>query len=80
YAHSLLEGALDMIRLDNFRRELHPRGGLCSYPHPRSMPDYWQVANASMGLSTPIAIYQARFAKYLENRGLKEMAGRYGAS
>jgi len=44
------------------------------------MPNYWQVANASIGMSTPIAIYQARFAKYLENSGLKEMVGRYGAS
>ncbi|MEX2468781.1 MAG: pyruvate dehydrogenase (acetyl-transferring), homodimeric type, partial [Pseudohongiellaceae bacterium] len=62
-------------QLENFRRELQPGGGLSSYPHPRSMPDYWQVANASMGLSTPIAIYQARFAKYLENRGLKPRGG-----
>ena len=50
-------------------------GGLCSYPHPRSMPDFWQMPNASMGLSTPSAIYQARFAKYLENRGLKTANG-----
>ncbi|HCG71464.1 MAG TPA: pyruvate dehydrogenase (acetyl-transferring), homodimeric type, partial [Gammaproteobacteria bacterium] len=45
-----------------------------SYPHPRSMPDFWELPNASMGLSTPAAIYQARFAKYLENRGLKTKA------
>lgn len=75
YARSWLEGRFDTARLGNYRRELQPEGGLTSYPHPRSMPDYWQVANASMGLSTPTAIYQARFAKYLENRGLKPRQG-----
>jgi len=71
YARAFLEGRLSEQRLKNFRRELGEGGGLSSYPHPRSMPDFWQVPNASMGLSTPSAIYQARFAKYLENRGLK---------
>ena len=75
YARSWLEGRLSTAQLKNFRRELQPEGGLTSYPHPRSMPDYWQVPNASMGLSTPTAIYQARFAKYLENRGLKPRRG-----
>ncbi|HAS50129.1 MAG TPA: pyruvate dehydrogenase (acetyl-transferring), homodimeric type, partial [Gammaproteobacteria bacterium] len=75
YARSWLEGRLDTAQLENYRRELQPHTGLTSYPHPRSMPDYWQVANASMGLSTPTAIYQARFAKYLENRGLKAKKG-----
>lgn len=75
YARSWLEGVLSDQQLRNYRRELQPGGGLSSYPHPRSMPDYWQVANASMGLSTPIAIYQARFAKYLEKRGLKPESG-----
>ena len=75
YARSWLEGVLTKQQLENYRRELQPEGGLTSYPHPRSMPDYWQVANASMGLSTPTAIYQARFAKYLENRGLKPKLG-----
>ncbi len=75
YARSWLEGELAESQLKNFRRELQPGGGVTSYPHPRSMPDYWQVPNASMGLSTPTAIYQARFAKYLENRGLKEKLG-----
>jgi pyruvate dehydrogenase E1 component len=75
YARAFLEGRLDETRLANFRRELQPGGGLCSYPHPRSIPDFWQVPNASMGLSTPTAIYQARFAKYLENRGLKPKNG-----
>ncbi len=75
YARSWLEGSLDFKHLRNYRRELQDHEGLTSYPHPRSMPDYWQVANASMGLSTPTAIYQARFAKYLENRGLKPKLG-----
>ena len=75
YARSWLEGVLDTTLLENYRRELQSEGGLTSYPHPRSMPNYWQVANASMGLSTPTAIYQARFAKYLENRGLKPKLG-----
>tara|TARA_B110000858_G_scaffold197470_2_gene259229 strand:+ start:46647 stop:49319 length:2673 start_codon:yes stop_codon:yes gene_type:complete len=75
YSRSWLEGRFPESRLKNFRRELQDEPGLSSYPHPRSMPDYWQVANASMGLSTPTAIYQARFAKYLENRGLKTKLG-----
>ena len=75
YVRSWLEGVLDDEHMRSYRRELNPGGGLAAYPHPRSMPDYWQVANASMGLSTPTAIYQARFAKYLENRGLKPKLG-----
>ena len=75
YVRSWLEGVLDDEHMRNYRRELAAGGGLTAYPHPRSMPDYWQVANASMGLSTPTAIYQARFAKYLENRGLKPKLG-----
>lgn len=75
YSRSWLEGRFPESKLKNFRRELQAEAGLSSYPHPRSMPDYWQVANASMGLSTPTAIYQARFAKYLENRGLKTKLG-----
>jgi pyruvate dehydrogenase E1 component len=75
YARSLLEGKLTLDQANNFRRELQPGGGLSSYPHPRNMPDYWQMPCASMGLSTPSAIYQARFAKYLENRGLKPTNG-----
>ncbi len=72
YARAFLEGRLTELQLGNFRRELGPEGGLSSYPHPRSMPDFWQVPNASMGLSVPMSIYLARFAKYLQNRGLKE--------
>ena len=75
YARAFVEGRLSEQQLKNFRRELKPGGGLSSYPHPRSMPDFWQMPNASMGLSTPSAIYQARFAKYLENRGLKPASG-----
>jgi pyruvate dehydrogenase E1 component len=75
YARAFVEGRLDEQQLKNFRREMRPGGGLPSYPHPRSMPDFWQMPNASMGLSTPSAIYQARFAKYLENRGLKPASG-----
>ena len=71
YARAYLEGRLNEEQLKNFRRELGNGGGLCSYPHPRSMPDFWQMPGASMGLSTPMAIYQARFARYLENRDLK---------
>jgi pyruvate dehydrogenase E1 component len=75
YARAFLEGRLSEQQLQNFRRELKPGGGLSSYPHPRSMPGFWQIPNASMGLSTPSAIYQARYAKYLENRGLKPRNG-----
>lgn len=70
YARAFLEGRLSEQQLRNFRRELGKGGGLSSYPHPRSMPDFWQMPNASMGLSTVCAIYQARFAKYLESRGM----------
>nr|WP_256872900.1 pyruvate dehydrogenase (acetyl-transferring), homodimeric type [Candidatus Entotheonella palauensis] len=75
YARAFLEGRLSQAQLDNFRRQLAPEGGLSSYPHPRHMPDFWQVPSGSMGLSTPTAIYQARFIKYLENRGLKPRNG-----
>ena len=75
YARAFLEGRLSEAQLGAYRRELAPTGGLSSYPHPRSMPTFWQMPNASMGLSTPAAIYHARFAKYLENRGLKPANG-----
>ena len=75
YARAYLEGRFNAAQLKNFRRELNEEGGLSSYPHPRLMPDFWQVPCASMGLSTPTVIYQARFAKYLENRGLKPKNG-----
>jgi pyruvate dehydrogenase E1 component len=75
YARAFLEGRLDAPSLANFRRELAPGGGLPSYPHPRRLRHFWQMPTASMGLSTPSAIYQARFAKYLESRGLKAQNG-----
>jgi len=75
YARAFLEGRLTEQQLAHFRRELAPGGGLPSYPHPRRLPDFWQMPTASMGLSTPAAIYQARFAKYLESRGLKPKDG-----
>ena len=75
YARAFLEGRLNETQLANFRRELQPGGGLSSYPHPRNMPDFWAMPTASMGLSTVCSIYQARFAKYLENRGLKPRNG-----
>jgi pyruvate dehydrogenase E1 component len=75
YARAYLENRLTREQLENFRRELQPGGGLSSYPHPRNMPDFWQSPCASMGLSTPSCIYQARFAKYLERRGLKPANG-----
>ncbi len=71
YARGYLENRLTEQQVNNFRRELKEGGGLPSYPHPRRLPDFWQLPTASMGLSTPSAIYQARFMKYLENRGLK---------
>ena len=80
YARSFLEGRLLEEQLKGFRRELHPHGGLSAYPHPFMMPDYWQIPSASMGLSTPIAIYQAKFAKYLQARGiLKKKLGKVWA-
>lgn len=72
YARAMLEGRISPERLANFRRELTEPGGLPSYPHPQRLPDFWQMPTASMGLSTPSAIYQARFAKYLEHRRLTD--------
>ncbi|HKW56882.1 MAG TPA: pyruvate dehydrogenase (acetyl-transferring), homodimeric type [Candidatus Acidoferrum sp.] len=71
YARAFLEGRLSAQRLENFRRELKPGGGLSSYPHPWLMQDFWEFPTVSMGLSPLMAIYQARFNRYLEDRGLK---------
>src|SRR6266849_4067694 len=71
YARAFLEGRLSVEQLENFRRELKPGGGLSSYPHPWLMPDFWEYPTVSMGLSPLMSIYQARFNRYLENRGLK---------
>ncbi len=70
YARAFLEGRISIQQLENFRRELKKGGGLSSYPHPRSMPDFWEFPTVSMGLGPLMGIYQARFNKYLENRGL----------
>src|SRR6267154_1296261 len=71
YARAFLEGRISAQKLENFRRELKPGGGLSSYPHPWLMPDFWEFPTVSMGLSPLMAIYQARFNRYLEDRGLK---------
>lgn len=71
YARAFLEGRLTREQLENFRRELRPGGGLSSYPHPWLMPNFWQFPTVSMGLTPLMAIYQARFNRYLEDRGLK---------
>ena len=71
YARAFMEGRLSKEKLENFRRELKPGGGLSSYPHPWLMPDFWEYPTVSMGLSPLMAIYQARFQRYLENRGMK---------
>jgi pyruvate dehydrogenase E1 component len=71
YSRAYLEGRIDETHLENFRRELHAGGGLSSYPHPWLMPDFWEYPTVSMGLSPIMAIYQARFIRYLEDRGLK---------
>jgi pyruvate dehydrogenase E1 component len=71
YARAYLEGRLSTEKLENFRRELKPGGGLSSYPHPWLMPDFWEFPTVSMGLSPLMAIYQARYNRYLENRGMK---------
>ncbi|GAB4241661.1 MAG: pyruvate dehydrogenase (acetyl-transferring), homodimeric type [Acidobacteriota bacterium] len=70
YARAFLEGRLSVRRLENFRRELQAGGGLSSYPHPWLMPDFWQFPTVSMGLGPIQAIYQARFMRYLEDRGI----------
>ena len=70
YSRAFLEGRLSKEELANFRRELQPEGGLPSYPHPRRRPEFWPSPTASMGLNGVSSIYYARFARYLENRGL----------
>ncbi len=72
YARAFLEGRITAEQLKNFRRELRKGGGLSSYPHPWLMPNFWEFPTVSMGLGPIMAIYQARFNRYLENRGLKK--------
>jgi len=73
YSRAFLEGRFTEDQLDGFRQELsHTAGGLSSYPHPRLMPDFWQFPTVSMGIGPINAIYQARFNRYLHNRGIKD--------
>lgn len=71
YSRSFLEGRLSVEAMDRFRREVERGAGLSSYPHPRLMPNYWQFPTVSMGIGPISAIYQARFARYMQNRGFK---------
>ena len=75
YARAFLEGRLTEEQMDNFRRESDGKG-VPSYPHPWLMKDFWQFPTVSMGLGPIMAIYQARFLKYLHNRGLADTTGR----
>jgi pyruvate dehydrogenase E1 component len=75
YARAYIEGRLSSKQLENFRRELQPGGGLSSYPHPWLMPEFWEFPTVSMGLGPIMAIYNARFIRYLEDRGLKSANG-----
>ncbi|MBI87057.1 MAG: pyruvate dehydrogenase (acetyl-transferring), homodimeric type [Candidatus Marinimicrobia bacterium] len=76
YARAFLEGRLTETNLNNFRQELSEGGGLSSYPHPYLMPDFWQFATVSMGLGPMMAVYQARFMRYMVDRGFIENKGR----
>ncbi len=75
YARAFLEGRLSEAQLDHYRREVGGEG-LCSYCHPYLMPQFWQFPTGSMGLGALQAIYQARFMRYLEHRGIAATAGR----
>src|SRR6476469_7526724 len=75
YSRAFLEGRLSAEKLEHFRRELKPGGGRSSYPHPRLMPDFWEFPTVSMGLGPICAIYQARFNRYLANRGIVDTSG-----
>nr|MCU0279232.1 pyruvate dehydrogenase (acetyl-transferring), homodimeric type [Candidatus Nanopelagicales bacterium] len=80
YARAFLEGRLTEDRMDGFRQELSHGGlghGLPSYPHPRLMGDFWQFPTVSMGLGPEAAIYQARFNRYLRDRGIKDTTGQH---
>lgn len=78
YARAFLEGRFSEHQLDGFRQELsHSGGGLSSYPHPRLMPEFWEFPTVSMGLGPINSIYQARFNRYLANRGIKDTSGQH---
>jgi pyruvate dehydrogenase E1 component len=72
YARAFLEGRISLQQLHDFRRESAESGGLSSYPHPWLMPEFWEFPTVSMGLGPIMSIYQARFQRYLEDRGLKK--------
>jgi len=74
YARAYLEGRLNEKHLQHFRQELAEGGGLSSYPHPYLMPDFWQFPTVSMGLGPILSIYQARFNRYLQARGMTKWA------
>src|SRR3954468_13714386 len=77
YARAFLEGRISEEQMRRFRTETDPtRPGLSSYPHPWLMPGFWQFPTVSMGLGPLMAIYQARFMKYLTGRGISDTAGR----
>ncbi|MBN3788371.1 alpha-ketoglutarate dehydrogenase [Burkholderia sp. Ac-20353] len=76
YARAYLEGRLSEGELSNYRQEVG-KNGLCSYPHPWLMPNFWQFPTGSMGIGPISAIYQARFLRYLEHRGLARTASRH---
>lgn len=75
YARAFVEGRLSQSQLEKFRREVDGKG-LSSYPHPWLMPDFWEFPTVSMGLGPMAAIYQARFMKYMDSRGLKPSGDR----
>src|SRR5215210_8085092 len=77
YARAFLEGRLTEENLINFRRELQPGGGLSSYPHPWLMPEFWEFPTVSMGIGPISAIYQARFNRYLTDRGIADLSHKH---
>jgi len=79
YGRAFLEGRLSAEQLRAFRREAPGSGGISSYPHPRLMPEFWQTSTVSMGLGPITAIYQARYNRYLQNRGMLKAPGRVWA-
>ncbi len=76
YARAYLEGRLTEEQLDGFRQEVSRPGGLSSYPHPWLMPDFWQFPTVSLGIGAITSIYQARFMRYLDARGIADAADR----
>jgi pyruvate dehydrogenase E1 component len=76
YARAFLEGRLTAEQLDGFRQEVSRPGGLSSYPHPWLMPEFWQFPTVSLGIGAITSIYQARFMRYLQARGIAETEGR----